>query len=46
LLKHADFMFEKLWAALKREHEQMQRMQSITVGKGVIVLVTKGAAAK
>jgi hypothetical protein len=46
LMKYSDFAFQKLWTALKREHDQMERMQSITIGKGVIVLVTKGASAR
>lgn len=43
-MAYLDYFFQGLWNSLKREHEQMARMQSITIGKGQIVFVTKGAA--
>jgi hypothetical protein len=45
-MKYLDVAFQKLWAALQREHEQMARMQSVTIGKGQIVFVTKGASGR
>ncbi len=45
-MKYLDAAFQKLWTALKREHEQVQKMQSVTVGQGQIVFVTKGAGAR
>lgn len=44
LMKYADVAFQKLWTALKRERDQMDRMQSVKVEKGSIQFVTKGAA--
>lgn len=41
----AGFAFQQLWVALKRERQQMDRMQSIRVEEKRIELVTKGAAA-
>ena len=45
-MQYADFAFQKLWPALKREREQVEKMQSVQVTQGNIVLVTKGAAAR
>lgn len=42
LMKYVDFAFEKVWPALKREHEQMGRMQSIAIAEGRIGFITKG----
>ena len=42
IMKYADFAFQKLWTALKRDRDQMDRMQSVKVEKGSIQLVTKG----
>ena len=42
-MEYLGFPFAKLWTALKREHEQMNRMQTVTVEKGRIILVTKPA---
>ena len=44
IMKYADFAFQKLWVALKREREQMDKMQKVVVEKGRIQLVTKGVA--
>lgn len=44
IMEYADFAFKKLWAALHREQEQMERMQAIRVNKGSITLVTKPAS--
>ena len=44
-MKYIDVSFQKLWAALKRENDQMQKMKSVTIGKGQIILVTKGGGA-
>ncbi|MEA3210026.1 MAG: hypothetical protein QOE70_3083 [Chthoniobacter sp.] len=46
IMQYLDFPFQKLWKALKREHEQLQKMQNVTVTKGQITLVSKGAAAR
>jgi hypothetical protein len=43
IMKHADFAFQKLWEALKREREQIERLQSVIVDKGRIQLVSRGA---
>lgn len=43
LMTYAAVAFDKLWNGLKREREQMNRMQSILVEKGRVVLVTKPA---
>ncbi|HEX8294992.1 MAG TPA: hypothetical protein VF593_01725 [Chthoniobacteraceae bacterium] len=44
LMEYLDFSFEKLWAAMKRERGFLDKMQSITITKGQVMLVTKGAA--
>jgi hypothetical protein len=41
VMQFADFAFKKLWVALKRDHDNVNRMQSVTVEKGRIILVTK-----
>lgn len=41
LMQVGDFAFQKLWTALKREHEQLQKLQAIVIEKGRIMLVTK-----
>jgi hypothetical protein len=41
-MKYCDFLFQKLWVALKRDHQQMEKMQMIVVQKGSITLVSKG----
>ena len=46
LMEYAGKIFSKLWTALKREQEQMNRMQAVRVEKGRIILVTRPAAAK
>ncbi len=43
-MQYADFAFQKLWVALQRDRDQMDKMQSVKVDKGSITLVTKGAA--
>ncbi len=43
LMQYADAAFRKLWGALKRERQQMDKMQRVVVDKGRITLVTKGA---
>src|SRR5688572_20505747 len=43
LMAYGSAAFDKLWVALKREHDQMKRMQSVTVQKGRVILVTKPA---
>jgi hypothetical protein len=42
IMKYADFAFQKLWTALKRDREQMDRMQAVTIDKGRIQFITKG----
>jgi predicted ribosome-associated RNA-binding protein Tma20 len=44
LMKYADFAFQKLWTALKRDRDQVEKMQSVKVDKGAITFVTKGPA--
>ena len=43
LMEYGSVAFSKLWTALKRENDQMNRMQAVTVEKGRIVLITKPA---
>jgi hypothetical protein len=43
IMQYADVAFKPLWAALKRERGNMDKMQAVLVDKGRIVLVTKGA---
>lgn len=43
LMRYGGALFDKLWDALSREHKLMDRMQSIEVHKGQIVVVTKSA---
>lgn len=45
-MQYLDFAFQKLWAALKREHDQLEKMQSVQVNQGSITFVTKGAGAR
>jgi hypothetical protein len=42
IMEQVDFAFEKLWANLKRERDQMDRMQAVIVDQGRISFVTKG----
>ena len=44
VMKYADFAFQKLWAALKRDRDQIEKMQSVKVDKGTISFVTRGPA--
>jgi hypothetical protein len=46
VMQYLDFAFQKLWTALKREHEQVEKMQNVQIGQGNIIFVTKGAGAK
>ncbi len=41
IMEYADVAFGRLWTALARDKKQMDRMQSITVEKGRIVLITQ-----
>jgi hypothetical protein len=43
VMKYLDFAFQKLWLALKREHDQVEKMQNVQVRRGEIIFVTKGA---
>lgn len=45
-MKHLDVAFQKLWTALKREQEQVNKMQGVQVTQGQIIFVTKGAGAR
>jgi hypothetical protein len=45
-MKYLDVAFQKLWTALKREHEQVDKMQGVQVSQGQITFVTKGAGAR
>lgn len=45
-MNYLDFAFQKLWVALKREHDQVQKMQNVQVSQGQIIFVTKGAGAR
>ncbi len=40
LMQYGDFAFQKLWTALKREHDQMEKLQAVVIEKGRIMLVT------
>ena len=42
LMEYADYAFKNLWTALKREREQMDKLRDIRIGKGQIILVTRG----
>ena len=42
-MQYCDYAFGTLFAALQREHKQMDKMQSVTVEDGKISLTTKGA---
>lgn len=42
IMSNVDFAFQKLWTSLKRERDQMDRMQTVLVDKGRIQFVTKG----
>jgi hypothetical protein len=42
-MEHADVALNKLWAALKREREQMDKLADVRIAKGQITLVTRGA---
>jgi hypothetical protein len=44
LMEYADFALKKLWDALKREREQMDKLRDIRISKGQIILVTRGKA--
>lgn len=44
VMQYADFAFQRLWTALKREREQMDKMASVRIDKGRIQFVTKGGA--
>lgn len=44
-MKYLGIVFDNLWTALKRDHDQVSRMQSITITEGQIMMVTKGGAA-
>jgi hypothetical protein len=43
LLPYTGAVLRPIWTALKREQEQMNRLQSVAVQKGRIILVTKPA---
>lgn len=45
-MQYLDFPFKKLWAAMKRERDQIAKLQSIAITEGQVSLVTKGAAAR
>jgi hypothetical protein len=45
VMQYVDFAFKKLWIALKRERDHMDKMQRIDVSKERIVFYTKGAVA-
>jgi hypothetical protein len=42
-MEYLGVAFDKLWVALKRERDQMNRMQSVKVEKERIIFVTKPA---
>lgn len=46
IMQYGDYIFRKLWVALKREHGYMQQMRDVRVDKDRIVLTTRGAAAR
>jgi hypothetical protein len=43
LMEYASAAFNKLWGAMTREKEQLDKMASVRVDKGTITFVTKGA---
>jgi len=42
-MKYADVAFQRLWTALQRERDQMNKMQTVQPAKGTITLVNKAA---
>lgn len=42
IMEYADVFFQKLWVVLQPQHKQMEKMQSVSVQKGTVTLVTKG----
>jgi hypothetical protein len=44
IMQYGDYIFQKLWVALKREHGYTQQMRDVRVDKDRIVLTTRGAA--
>ena len=42
-MQYLDFAFKKVWGVMKREREHLEKMQSVTLEKGRVVLVTRGA---
>jgi hypothetical protein len=46
LMQYGDYLFHKLWGALKREHEYMKNMREVRLEKDRIVLYTRGGAAR
>ena len=42
-MQYLDFAFKKVWGVMKRDREHLEKMQSITLSEGRVVLVTKGA---
>ena len=43
LMEYAGAAFNKLWAAMSREKQQLDKMASVRIDKGLITFVTKGA---
>ena len=41
-MQYLDFFFQKIWELMKRDRQNMDKMQTVIVQKGTITLVTKG----
>lgn len=44
IMEYAEIALKKLWGALKREREQMDKLRDVRIAKGQITLVTRGTA--
>ena len=42
-MEYAGAAFNKLWGAMTREKEQLDKMASVRIDKGAITFITKGA---
>ena len=41
LMEYCGFAFQQLWDALQKEHDAMDRMQSVSVEPGIFIFTTK-----
>ncbi len=42
-MQYLDFAFKKVWGAMKRDREHLEKMQSVALAEDRVVLVTRGA---